>query len=151
MPSAEPGRSVASSARIQSHACSSAEPPERIQEPAQGVELVAVQEEEVEGRHLLAEEWGIHQREDPQVEQDARDRDPPADGTEPEEEWQGKLHPQRRERQYADEHGIIRQPLEVELADLVVEEHVMDRRASEPGRPRALEHRRVEVNQAELD
>src|SRR4051812_31912299 len=104
MPAPEPRRPITSRARIPLRPRRPAEPVERIQTPAQGVELVAVEEEQVEGCHLFAEQRGIHQRHNSQVEQDAREGDPSAGGAEPEEEWQGELDPERPERQDADEH-----------------------------------------------
>ena len=54
-------------------------------------------------------------------------------------------------RQRVDRQRVLRERVEPESADLDVAQDEVQRRAVEPGRPVALEHRRDEVDQRNLD
>src|SRR5271157_6604782 len=90
-----------------------AEPAARVEESKQSSKLIGGEEQQVESGHLLAEEGNVHQRYDPEVEQDSGQCDPLPGRAKPEQESQCKLHEQGGLGEHADHDGIVRQPLQV--------------------------------------
>ncbi len=84
------------------------------------------------------------------MQQDPGQDRPAPGGTEPEPERHCKLEQESAVRHQVDQQGILREPLQVEHPELTVEENVVNRRAVQPERALALDHARLEVDEADL-
>ena len=53
-------------------------------------------------------------------------------------------------RHQVDQQGVLCEPFQVEHAKLTIEQHIMNRRAVQPGNPPALDATGLEVDQTDL-
>src|SRR5262249_18360972 len=91
-----------------------------VESSKQRVKLVGSEKREIRGSHGLAEKGHVDERPDSQVQRQAADDRPPPGRAKPEPESQGKFDHERGVRHEVDERRIMRQPFQVELAEIAV-------------------------------
>ena len=130
--------------------CQPGQPGSRSDAADQGVDLVGRQEDQISRHHGLAEARHVDNRANAQMESQAPEHRPPPSGTEPQPERQGELDQERAVRHQIDQERRPGQPFQIELGELLIEQHVMHAGAVHPGRAAALDHARLKIDQADL-